>query len=117
MEIRERGGVFDLGNPDGRGWSTDPGNPGGRGGQKNLAIRQGWGGWIFPGITQCLLFLFDFSSIITIFCCFSLPADVIWNTQKLIIMTKNAYFECDRIVLISWSTRSGNPSCAAFVVC
>ena len=41
------GGVFELGNPKGRG--AQAGNPGGRGGQKTVPSVMGV--WIFSGIT------------------------------------------------------------------
>ena len=43
MEIRMGEGVFELGNPEGRGGSSSFGNPGGRGGgdKKKHAFRRG----------------------------------------------------------------------------
>ena len=48
MEIRMDGGVFEVGNPEGRGGSSSFGNPGGRGGggdKRKHAFR--WGSMDF----------------------------------------------------------------------
>ena len=46
MEIRMAGGVFELGNPEGRGGSSSFGNLGGSGGQKTVPSIGGRGGGV-----------------------------------------------------------------------
>ena len=45
-------GVFELGNPEGRGGSSSFGNSGGRGGGQNT-VPSVIGVWIFSGMTRC----------------------------------------------------------------
>ena len=53
------GGVFELGNPEGRGGgdSSSFGNSGGRVGQKTMPSVMGV--WIFPGITHYSNYMFQ----------------------------------------------------------
>ena len=53
MKIRMGGrGVFELGNPEGRGGSSSFGNVGGRGSQKTMPSIVGV--WIISGITNSI---------------------------------------------------------------